>query len=83
MTPRLLAIALLVATPSLSAQTPDKSVAERIADDFVTLFGSHPGFRINHAKGIVVTGLFVPSAGATALSRAPQLTGTTPVIVRF
>jgi catalase len=83
MTPRLLAIALLVAAPSLSAQTPDKSVAERIADDFITLFGSHPGFRINHAKGIVVTGLFVPSPGATSLSRAPQLTGTTPVIVRF
>jgi catalase len=82
MTTRLL-VAMLVAIPALS-QAQTKSVPQHIADDFITLFGSHPGYRIVHAKGIVVTGTFVPSPGAAALSRAPHFTAaSTPVIVRF
>jgi catalase len=83
MTTRLLA-AMLVAIPALS-QAQTKSVPQRIADDFVILDGgAHPGYRLVHAKGIVLTGTFTPSPGAAALSRAPHFTAaSTPVIVRY
>ncbi|CAK7239501.1 MAG: hypothetical protein STHCBS139747_000932 [Sporothrix thermara] len=47
--------------------------------------GPHPGIRPAHAKGLLVTGRFVPTPAAAALSRAPHLTSPdgTPVIVRF
>jgi catalase len=46
--------------------------------------GIHPGFRPAHAKGILLTGLFTPSPGAVALTRAPHLQrDSTPVTVRF
>jgi len=81
---RFIAASLLLGVSPLAAQTPAKNLPQRVADDFVTLFGSHTGYRINHAKGIVVTGTFTPSAGATGLSRAAHLTAaSTPVIVRF
>lgn len=83
MSRRLLATALFFVASPLSSQTPAKSLPQRIADDFVTLFGSHPGYRINHAKGIVVTGTFTPSPGATDLSRAAHFKAVTPVIVRY
>ncbi len=81
---RFIAASLLLGASSMAAQTPAKNLPQRVADDFVTLFGSHTGYRINHAKGIVVTGTFTPSPGATGLSRAAHLTAaSTPVIVRF
>jgi catalase len=84
MSPRALLAAALIAMPAL-AQAPAKSLPQHIADDFITLAGGvHPGYRINHAKGLVLTGTFAPSPGATALSRAPHLSApSTPVIVRF
>ncbi|CAK7220893.1 hypothetical protein SBRCBS47491_004342 [Sporothrix bragantina] len=47
--------------------------------------GPHPGIRPAHAKGLLVTGRFVPTPAAAALSRAPHLTNTDgiPVVVRF
>ena len=47
--------------------------------------GPHPGFRANHAKGILVTGTFTPAKTATALSKAPHFTASAPVpvLVRF
>jgi catalase len=47
--------------------------------------GVHPGFRPAHAKGILLSGTFTPSAEAAKLTRAPHArTGsTTPVTVRF
>jgi catalase len=67
------------------AQAPTaKPLPQRIADDFIALFGSHPGYRINHAKGLIVTGTFVPSASGASLTRAPHVkAASTPVIVRF
>ena len=38
-----LLVALFVATPALS-QAQTKSLPQHIADDFITLFGSHPGY---------------------------------------
>ena len=46
--------------------------------------GVHPGFRPAHAKGILLTGVFTPSAEATSLTRAPHVQrNSTPVTVRF
>jgi catalase len=80
---RLLVTAVLLVAAPLSAQTSAKSLPQRLADDFVTLFGSHTGYRINHAKGIIVTGTFTPSPGAAALSRAAHFAAVTPVMVRY
>jgi catalase len=45
--------------------------------------GPHPGFRANHAKGVLVSGTFTPAKTATTLSKAPHLATTVPVLVRF
>jgi catalase len=48
------------------------------------VFGVHPGFRANHAKGIVAEGNFKASAEAAGLSRAALFNGSPiPVTVRF
>jgi catalase len=66
------------------AVAQDKSVAVKLVDQFNTLFGSHPGFRANHAKGFVFEGTFKPSPKAAGLSRAPHLQKMpTKVTVRF
>jgi catalase len=44
--------------------------------------GEHAGFRPAHAKGIMLTGVFRPAAGATALTKAPHANGETPITVR-
>jgi len=53
-------------------------------DGFRAVFGSHPGFRKNHAKGVAVTGYFDGNGSATALStaavfRAQRMPVTGPV----
>jgi catalase len=46
--------------------------------------GIHPGFRPGHAKGILLTGTFVPTAEARTLTCAPHAQRTaTPVTVRL
>jgi catalase len=53
-------------------------------DGFRKVFGVHPGFRRNHAKGVVVTGYFDSNGNGRELSRAAVFTpGRTPVIGRF
>lgn len=48
------------------------------------LFGLHAGFRPVHAKGLMLSGSFVPSKEASALTRAPHAqAASTKVIVRF
>jgi len=48
------------------------------------IFGSHPGFRPAHAKGITTVGTFTPSEEAKKLSTAPHFNNpSTPVWVRF
>jgi catalase len=84
---RYILAAMFLATPALSQApaTPARSLPQHIADDFIALAGGvHPGYRIAHAKGIVLTGTFTPSPGATTLTRAPYvLAASTPVIARF
>jgi catalase len=46
--------------------------------------GIHAGFRPAHAKGILLTGVFTPSAQAASLTNAPHIRReSTPVTVRF
>lgn len=47
-------------------------------------FGLHPGYRPVHAKGLLLSGVFTPSAHAASLTRAPHARqASTPVMVRF
>jgi catalase len=51
---------------------------------FDAIFGLHPGFRPAHAKGVLLSGEFQPTARAAGLSRAPHFNQpSTPVLVRF
>jgi catalase len=44
----------------------------------------HPGFRANHAKGIMTEGTFKASAAAASLSKAAIFSGDAiPITVRF
>jgi len=55
-----------------------------LLEQFDTIFGLHPGFRPAHAKGVLLTGAFTPSAEAASLTRAPHATrASTQVSVRF
>lgn len=55
-----------------------------LLEQFDAIFGSHPGYRPAHAKGVLLTGAFSPSCEAAALTRAPHITRqSTPVTVRF
>jgi len=48
------------------------------------IFGKHPGFRPAHAKGILVSGTFTPSADAAKLSSAQHFNNpSTPLTIRF
>lgn len=68
----------------VAALAQDQSVAEQLVNAMNKVFGVHPGFRANHAKGIVVEGRFNASPEAAGLSRAAQFSGAAiPVTVRF
>jgi catalase len=65
-------------------QTDTAALAEQCANLFLQAFGSHPGFRLAHAKGIVCEGTFEATPAAKELSRAAHFTGkAVPVVVRF
>jgi catalase len=62
----------------------DQPIEQQLVDAMNKVFGLHPGFRANHAKGIVVEGSFKAFPEAAALSRAVIFSGSTiPVTVRF
>ena len=78
----LAAAATTASTPTVKAQTA--SVPEQTVDTLNKIWGVHPGFRANHAKGKVVEGNFTPSADGTTLSKAILFQGKpSPVTVRF
>jgi catalase len=59
-------------------------LANDLLAQFDTIFGLHPGFRPAHAKGMMLSGTFVPSPEARSLTRAPHvMRESTPVTVRF
>ena len=60
------------------------ALAQRLLDALDALSGVHPGFRPAHAKGMMCSGVFVPSPEAARLTRAPHATRpSTPVTVRY
>lgn len=60
------------------------SLAADLLDQFHKIFGSHPGFRPAHAKGLMLQGTFKPAPGASSLTNAPHITReSTPVTARF
>ena len=82
--PKVFAAAILIAVfffivPILSrgdAMVPvsDKSVEEQLVDTMTQLaHGPYKDFRANHAKGIMASGTFMPSAEAPGLSKAAHL----------
>ncbi len=59
-------------------------LSREIIQAFDNLSGYHSGFRPAHAKGILLSGKFIPAPGGMALTRASHLHGAaTPVSVRF
>jgi catalase len=83
---RPLAVAIAAASllTSAAAGADDASLTTQIVDTFYKIYGTHPGFRVNHAKGVVAEGSFVATPAASALSRAVLFDGSTiPVTVRF
>jgi len=60
------------------------ALANDLLAKFDLIFGVHPGFRVAHAKGVLLTGTFYPAPEAQLLTKAPHITRTsTPVTVRF
>ncbi len=77
-------ITMIAASVPTWVRADDTPVAVQIVDALNQRFGVHPGFRANHAKGIVVEGSFKSSPEAASLSRSPLFTGgKLPVTVRF
>lgn len=61
-----------------------RALALDLVDTVSRVLGSQPGFRVTHADGIVLTGVFTATARARELSRAAHLQGDeVPVTVRF
>jgi catalase len=59
-------------------------LAQQLLEAFDQLQGVHPGFRPAHAKGLMCSGVFTPSAEAAKLTRAPHANQpSTPVTVRY
>lgn len=84
-----LIVAIVITPASIVAQeTPasQKSLAEQLVDAFNGVFGVHPGVRANHAKGVVLEGVFTPDPSAASVSKAAHLQKQkkpVPVTVRF
>lgn len=75
----------LQASSAIAADPEEKSQSQQLVDAFNQLSGGpHAGFRANHAKGVLATGTFTPSAAASTISKAGHLqSGAVPVTVRF
>jgi catalase len=76
-------IMLAVAT-SGAARAEDQPLEVQVVDALNKAFGVHPGFRANHAKGIVTEGTFKASPAAASLSKAAIFSrAAIPITVRF
>ena len=80
-------LGVVLAIGSVSAWAADavqKPLPVAIVDTLNQLSGGvHPGYRANHAKGVLVTGTFTPTSGAAEYSMAPHFAAAVPVVVRF
>jgi catalase len=78
------ALGLATATNAQTAASdPPRDSPQQMVDALHTAFGVHHA-RAVHAKGILLTGTFTPSADARRLSKAAVFSnGTVPITVRF
>jgi catalase len=59
-------------------------LSREVLQAFDDVFGLHPGFRPAHAKGILLSGTFTPSADVGALTKAPHVSRPSiRIAVRF
>src|SRR5262250_2185254 len=80
----LAALAVLALAAPATVRADDQPIEIQIVDAMNKAFGVHPGFRANHAKGVMVEGSFKATPEAATLSRAVLFNGSTiPVTVRF
>jgi len=57
---------------------------DALLDALYATFGHHPGFRVTHAKGVLLNGTFTASEAAPMLTRAAQFQGQKlPILLRF
>lgn len=76
--------ALVLAAGLGPAVAQDAALETQIVDAMNKLYGVHPGFRANHAKGVVAEGTFRAAPGAARLSKAVIFNGSPiPVTIRF
>src|SRR5215831_20050121 len=80
----LVALVVFGLTCPAAIRAEDQPIEEQIVNAMNKAFGTHPGFRANHAKGVVVEGSFKASPEAAGLSRAVLFNGSSiPATVRF
>jgi catalase len=80
----LLTCAVWACGAAVGVRADEASVAEQTVDALNKVWGKHPGFRANHAKGVVAEGSFVASKQAAGLSKAALFSGKAiPITVRF
>ena len=67
-----------------TSTSPNPALAQQLLDALDGQSGLHPGFRPAHAKGLMCSGMFTPSAEAAKLTRAPHASRpSTAVTVRY
>ena len=77
-------LAAMLTASTLHAEPFDQTSPVELIKALVDVYGSHPGFRKNHAKGTCATGSFVGMPETTAYSRSQLFSGATiPVVARF
>jgi catalase len=71
--------------PTQTTGSEQHSTPGQLVDAFNAVFGKQgPGVRANHAKGVDLEGVFLPSASASTVSKAPHLQRiSVAVTVRF
>ena len=80
----LLSATLLAIAAPLPLKAQDIPIETQIVDALNKVYGVHPRFRANHAKGIVTEGTFKPSPDAAVLCKASLFQGSTiPATIRF
>src|SRR5580698_4950728 len=72
-----------MATPSQAASPEQQALYEALVDTLFGIFHTPHGYRPVHAKGIVCEGIFTPTPGANALSRAAHFQHAVRVYARF
>ncbi len=81
---KVLVVAATLCVGALPAPAQEADLPTRLVDVMNKIFGVHPGFRAQHAKGVVAEGSFAATPEAAKLSKAAIFSGASiPVTVRF